>query len=107
MKGGRADAQCRQHRQSKFPSNSNTPKDQGIRISASLCQAVEGELDKKDNEKTAKVEIVDRKTKVLLFASGPARGFIFLRNQLFRDKGNDRRRAAAIGRPGISGGPTS
>jgi hypothetical protein len=63
---------------------------------------VEGELDKKDNEKTAKVEIVDRKTKVLLLASGPAREFIFLRNQLFRDKETTVDVLLQSGRPGIS-----
>jgi len=80
----------------------NTPKDQGIRIFRLRVQAVEGELDKKDNVKTAKVEIVDRKTKVLLLASGPAREFIFLRNQLFRDKETTVDVLLQSGRPGIS-----
>ncbi|MBC7854395.1 MAG: VWA domain-containing protein, partial [Pirellulaceae bacterium] len=80
----------------------HTPKDQGIRIFRLRVQTVEGELDKKDNEKTAKVEIVDRKTKVLLIASGPAREFIFLRNQLFRDKETTVDVLLQSGRPGIS-----
>lgn len=37
-----------------------------------------------DNEQEADVEIVDRKTKVLLIASGPTRDYVFLSNQLQR-----------------------
>jgi hypothetical protein len=80
----------------------HTPKDQGVRIFRLRLQAVEGEFDKKDNEKTAKVEIVDRKTRVLLLASGPTREFIFLRNQLFRDKETTVDVLLQSGRPGIS-----
>ncbi|MFN0016889.1 MAG: hypothetical protein ACKVP0_01450 [Pirellulaceae bacterium] len=80
----------------------HTPKEQGVRLFRLRVQAVEGELDKKDNEKTAKVEIVDRKTKVLLLASGPTREFIFLRNQLFRDKETTVDVLLQSGRPGIS-----
>ncbi len=39
----------------------------------------------RDNEREAEVEVVDRKTRVLLFASGPMRDYQFLRNQLYRD----------------------
>ncbi|HVT29951.1 MAG TPA: hypothetical protein VHE81_18180 [Lacipirellulaceae bacterium] len=39
----------------------------------------------RDNEREAEVEVVDRKTRVLLFASGPMRDYQFLRNQLHRD----------------------
>ena len=35
--------------------------------------------------KSARVRVVERKSKVLLFAGGPSREFRFLRNQLFRD----------------------
>jgi hypothetical protein len=42
--------------------------------------------DPKNNERFQNVEIVDRKTKVLLFAGGPSREYQFLRNQLRRDK---------------------
>lgn len=41
--------------------------------------------DPRDNQRTVVVEVVDRKTKVLLLAGGPAREFRFLRNQLYRD----------------------
>lgn len=39
----------------------------------------------RDNSREAEIEIVDRKTRVLLFASGPMRDYQFLRNQLYRD----------------------
>ncbi len=39
-----------------------------------------------DDQQEVDIEIVDRKTKVLLFAGGPAREYQFLRNQLRRDK---------------------
>ncbi len=43
------------------------------------------ELDGNDNVRSTLVEIVDKKTVVLLIAGGPHRDFQFLRNQLFRD----------------------
>jgi hypothetical protein len=39
----------------------------------------------RDNAREAEIEIIDRKTRVLLFASGPMRDYQFLRNQLHRD----------------------
>jgi hypothetical protein len=39
----------------------------------------------RDNSREAEIEIIDRKTRVLLFASGPMRDYQFLRNQLHRD----------------------
>ncbi len=38
-----------------------------------------------DNAQEVDIEVIDHKTKVLLFASGPTREYIFLRNQLRRD----------------------
>jgi hypothetical protein len=40
----------------------------------------------RDNHREAEVEVVDRQTRVLLFAGGPMRDYQYLRNQLFRDK---------------------
>ncbi|HJQ82004.1 MAG TPA: hypothetical protein VJ828_18705, partial [Lacipirellulaceae bacterium] len=37
----------------------------------------------RDNQREAEVEVVERKTRVLLFASGPMRDYQYLRNQLF------------------------
>jgi hypothetical protein len=39
-----------------------------------------------DDQQEVDIEVVDRKTKVLLFAGGPSREYQFLRNQLRRDK---------------------
>ncbi len=46
----------------------------------------QGDRNPQDNQRDAVVEVVDRKTKVLLFAGGPSREYQFLRNQLRRDK---------------------
>lgn len=46
---------------------------------------VPGESQTDDNTAAAEVAIVERKTKVLLMAGGPARDYRFLRNQLRRD----------------------
>lgn len=62
-----------------------SPKEQGVRLFKLAIKPITGE-DVKDNAKFAKVEVVDRKTKVLLVAGGPTRDFIFLRNQLYRGK---------------------
>jgi hypothetical protein len=78
------------------------PEEQGIRQYKLRVRPFEGEIDRRDNEKTAKVEIIDRRTKVLLVAGGPMRDFIFLRNQLFRDKEVISDVWLQSGKPGIS-----
>lgn len=78
------------------------PEDQGIRQYKLRVRPFDGEAEKRDNEKTAKVEIIDRRTKVLLMAGGPMRDFIFLRNQLFRDKEVVSDVWLQSGKPGIS-----
>ncbi len=40
----------------------------------------------RDNRREVEVDVVDRKSRVLLFASGPMRDYQYLRNQLYRDK---------------------
>lgn len=45
-----------------------------------------GDANARDNSREAEVNIVDRQTRVLLFASGPMRDYHFLRDQLNRDK---------------------
>ncbi len=79
-----------------------TPDQQGVRTFKLRVRPLEGEIDRRDNEKTAKVEVIDRKTKVLLLAGGPAREFIFLRNQLYRDKEVTVDVLLQSARPGIS-----
>ncbi|NLX56193.1 MAG: VWA domain-containing protein [Planctomycetaceae bacterium] len=44
------------------------------------------DLEPRDNQKTARVRVVERKSRVLLIAGGPNREYQFLRNQLFRDR---------------------
>lgn len=60
------------------------------------------DLSQRDKQKSAKVQIVDRKSRVLLMAGGPMREFRFLRNQLFRDKDIELHVYLQTGRPGIS-----
>jgi hypothetical protein len=79
-----------------------SPEDQGIRQYKLRVRPFEQEIDRRDNEKTAKVEIIDRRTRVLLIAGGPMRDFIFLRNQLFRDKEIISDVWLQSGKPGIS-----
>ena len=44
------------------------------------------ELSDADNERRKTIRVTDRKTKVLLFAGGPMRDYVFLKNMLFRHK---------------------
>ena len=55
-----------------------------------------------DNVQEADVEIVDRKTRVLLVASGPTREYTFVRNMLRRDKDVIVDVVLQSGQPGIS-----
>ncbi len=43
------------------------------------------DIEPRDNVKSARVKIIQRKTRVLLLAGGPMREYRFLRNQLYRD----------------------
>lgn len=62
------------------------PTEQGRR-QYQVRVAIKGrDQDPRDNQRSANVEVVDRKNKVLLLAGGPSREFRFLRNQLYRDK---------------------
>ena len=63
-----------------------SPTEKGRARSASRSKPRPEDSNANDDEQEADVEIVDRKTKVLLVASGPTREYIFLRNQLRRDK---------------------
>jgi hypothetical protein len=69
------------------PVNFNVSQlEQGKRRYLVRVANVVGDLEQRDNERSALVEIVDRQTRVLLMAGGPTREFRFLRNQLYRDK---------------------
>ncbi|MEX0867949.1 MAG: vWA domain-containing protein [Pirellulales bacterium] len=50
-------------------------------------ESAAGDEDKEDNRQRFRVDVVDRKTRVLLVSGGPSREYRFLRNQLQRDKG--------------------
>ena len=58
---------------------------QGKRDYVIRVQAPPDDKNERDNQRSATVEIVDRRTKVLLLAGGPTREYRFLRNMLFRD----------------------
>ena len=49
-------------------------------------EAPAGDHDSRDNARSATVEVVERKNRVLLLAGGPSREFQFLRNLLYRDR---------------------
>jgi hypothetical protein len=63
-----------------------TPSEKGRRIYRLRVKAPPEDSNANDDQQEVDVEIVDRKTRVLLVASGPTREYIFLRNQLQRDK---------------------
>ncbi|MEX0677499.1 MAG: vWA domain-containing protein [Pirellulales bacterium] len=63
-----------------------TPAEKGRRVYRLRVKAPPEDSNANDDQQEADVEIVDRKTKVLLVASGPTREYIFLRNQLKREK---------------------
>ena len=63
-----------------------TPKDIGTRQFILKVVPPEQDVEQRDNLKTARVKIVERKSHVLLMAGGPCREYQFLRNQLFRDR---------------------
>lgn len=63
-----------------------TPAETGRRTLRLTVRPPANDRNTADNQQEADVEIVDRKTRVLLFAGGPTREYQFLRNQLRRDK---------------------
>ncbi|HJT30775.1 MAG TPA: vWA domain-containing protein [Pirellulales bacterium] len=63
-----------------------TPTEAGRRTLKLRVRPPAADRNPSDNQQEADVEIVDRKTRVLLFAGGPTREYQFLRNQLRRDR---------------------
>jgi hypothetical protein len=61
------------------------PSDPGSFVFKLHVKAPPDDGNPRDNDREAEVQVVDRKTRVLLFASGPMRDYQFLRNQLHRD----------------------
>ncbi len=62
------------------------PQEPGNRVYRLTVTSSVQDHDSRDNQKIAKVQIVARKTRVLLIASGPTREYRFLRTMLYRDK---------------------
>ncbi|MEM7315263.1 MAG: vWA domain-containing protein, partial [Planctomycetota bacterium] len=63
-----------------------TPKELGTHSYTIRVSTSGQDLDKNDNEKANKIEVVDRKNKVLLIAGGPTREYRFVRDLCYRDK---------------------
>ncbi len=61
-------------------------QEEGKRRYTLKIEGVKQDLDPRDNERSALVEVIEKKTRVLLMAGGPTREFRFLRNQLYRDE---------------------
>lgn len=78
------------------------PEEVGRRTLRFEIKAPAGDLNPVDNAQEAEIEVVDRKTRVLLFAGGPTREYTFLRNQLNRDKSMRVDVLLQTAQPGIS-----
>jgi len=74
----------------------------GRRTLSLRIQTPEGDSNLNDNVREADIEIVDRKTHVLLLADGPMREYQFLRNQLYRDRYTTVDVLLQSGKPGMS-----
>ena len=62
------------------------PEDLGRRRWTLRVSAPQEDLNESDNERSATVEVVERKNRVLILAGGPTREYRFVRNLLFRDE---------------------
>ena len=78
-----------------------TPGQLGRRRYLVRIETTGEDLDPRDNEKSASVQVVDRQNRVLLLAGGPTCEYRFVRNLCYRDKDVALDRAAA-GKPGGS-----
>jgi hypothetical protein len=79
-----------------------TPGEAGLKQYKLRVVAPEQDIEPRDNEKTARVQVVERKTRILLMAGGPTREFRFLRNQLYRDRDTTLDVLLQSGSPGMS-----
>jgi hypothetical protein len=79
------------------------PSDEaGRRVYELVLKSPSGDTNPRDNARQATVEIVERRTKVLLLAGGPSREYQFLRNQLYRDSETIAHVLLQTGEPGVS-----
>ncbi len=79
-----------------------TPDAVGKRRYTVRVVAPDDDQDVTDNSKSANVDVVDEKNRVLLIAGGPTREYRFLRNMLFRDRDTTSAVLLQSGEPGIS-----
>jgi hypothetical protein len=80
-----------------------TPSAPGRRELTLRVQAPPSDANPQDNQfGPVEIEVVDRKTRVMLFAGGPAREYIFLRNMLQRDKDVEVDVLLQSAQPGVS-----
>ncbi len=79
-----------------------TPDRVGRATLAVRIDNVPGDRNPDDNMREVEVEVIDRKTRVLLFAGGPTREYQFLRNALYRDNSIEVDILLQTAQPGIS-----
>ena len=79
-----------------------TPEEVGARTLLLRVLPPNADRNPRDNQREVDIEVVGRKSRVLLFAGGPMRDYIFLRNLLFRDKDVAVDVILQTGQPGIS-----
>lgn len=79
-----------------------TPQQSGQRTYQLRVTPPSQDSDERDNARSATVQVVERKSRVLLFAGIASRDFQFLRNLLFRDKETTVDVYLQSGVPGIS-----
>ena len=63
-----------------------TPSETGRRVYQVNVHPLKSERNSHDNQKQAVVRVVERNSRVLLFAGGPTREYRFVRNLMFRDQ---------------------
>lgn len=78
------------------------PEAAGQRTLRLRVQAPESDRNPADNAREADIEIIDRKSRILLFTDGAMREYQFLRNQLYRDRYTSVDVLLQSGREGIS-----
>jgi len=78
------------------------PEEAGRRTLRLRVEAPPDDSNPADNAREADIEIVDRKTRILLFADGPMRDYQYLRNMLYRDQNIELDVYLQSGQEGIS-----
>jgi len=108
--GGTANAMFEEERSVRLPADGQVltlhfdvaPLAPGTRQYRLSVAAPSQDVEPRDNTRSARVQVVERKTRVLVIAGGPTREYRFLRNLLYRDKDVTVDVWLQIGQPGIS-----